>query len=440
MSVTAVLGAQWGDEGKGKIADILAQDADMVVRANGGNNAGHTVENEHTKNLSEGKAKFHIVPVGITNPDATNIIGAGCAVDLSVLTEELKQFGTDGVPRGELLISKNAHIVFPWHRWLDGAQELKRADDEKIGTTKRGIGPTFSDKYARRNLRMGDLVSLSDGELKEKVFDIYTEKELVLRYVYGLDTGDLRKLPSKWSVWYQTKHFAEMMREAGYVCDAEAVVRDAVKKDANVLLEGAQGVLLDIDHGTYPFCTSAPCTIAGLAQGAGIPPTDIDERIAIVKAYTTRIGPGAFPTQIHGEMDEWLRRQGAEFGATTGRPRWCGWIDYPLLNHIQSLNDFTAIAVTKLDVLTKLNTIPVGVGYQCDHSGLTTCANAQCGLEGAPAALQDLPSWDKHITRIRRRKSLPKEAEAYVRLIENTMGIPAKYISVGPKRHQIIRC
>lgn len=424
MGVRAVIGTQWGDEGKGGIVDYLAQDADMVIRFSGGNNAGHTVINE------QGEFKLHIVPVGIFNPKTTCIIGTGTVVHLETLVDELRELHERGISADNLFISRKAHLVMPWHIWQDEAEEAQRNHQDKIGTTKRGMGPVFADKAARLGLRAGDLLDFDAFE--KKFHEIYNEKMRVLSGVYG-DFTFVRPYPGQILERYKT--LLEDVRD--FIVDTESLAWDALDKGQNILLEGAQAVLLGIDHGTYPYVTSSNCGIAQAAEGSGIPPNMINEVIGVVKAYTTRVGAGAFPTKAQDKDDERLREQGKEYGATTGRPRMCGWVDLPLLEYAARLNGFTSIVITKLDVLSDFDRIPFGKGYHCEKHG-DSCTNGLCGLEGQKARYGSAKGWKVNIENTRHWDELPDLAQRYVRRIEKAMRCPAQLISVGPERDQII--
>lgn len=429
MSVTAVIGTQWGDEGKGKIVDILAQDADMVIRANGGNNAGHTIQNEHTKSMPEGVAKLHIVPVGVFNPNILNVIGAGCVVDMPTLAQELRELKEAGLSVDNLIISKKAHLVMPWHILLDEAEEELRSGRDKIGTTKRGMGPVFSAKHARKGLRVEDVLK---NDFRDKFFETFNHYQHMLQVIYKHAN---RYLPDV--IYNRFMQSAETVKE--FIGNAEHEVHSYLAADANILLEGAQAVFLDIDHGTYPFVTSSSCTVAGLAQGSGIPPSKIRERIGVVKAYATRVGAGAFPTKLPDRQDERLRQLGNEFGATTGRPRMCGWLDLPLLNYANRLNDFTSLAVTKLDILNGMPELRVGTGYiDCEAHNEVICRDSSCGLAGETAYSEPVAGWSDPLSDIKKYNKLPKNVKAYVGTVENAMDTKAKYISVGPHREQTI--
>lgn len=428
MSVRVVIGSQWGDEGKGKIVDSLAQGADMVVRFNGGNNAGHTVINEH------GEFKLHIVPSGIFNPKTLNVIGAGCAIHAPTFVQEFQDLIKAGIQPTNLFISAKAHLVMPWHVLLDEAQEMKRGKKEQIGTTRRGIGPVFADKYARRGLRAGDL--LSPFDFRKRFLEIYDEKRRELVYVYEYSD----KLPSSKKIYEEYMDSAEWLID--FIGDAENIVWEYMDSGRNILLEGAQAVLLGINHGTYPYVSSSDAGVSDAIVGSGVPWNKIDEVIAVVKAYPTRIGTGAFPTKANCRADKLLREAGNEYGATTGRPRMCGWLDLPLLRYAARLNGFTSFAVTKLDVLSKMSGIKVGTGYTCKDKGVGSCTHAACGLNNQSAILEAVDSWHDagDISSARSREELPKAANAYIDLIEEALQCPPQFISVGPHRDQTIHC
>lgn len=423
MSVRAVIGTQWGDEGKGKIVDLLAQDADVVIRFSGGNNAGHSIENEF------GKFVVHIIPVGIFNPNTICIVGAGTVVHLETLIDELRELRDLNVRTDNLFISKKAHLVMPWHIWQDQAEEARRNPHDKIGTTNRGMGPVFSDKVARKGLRVGDLLDFDS--FRTRFYEIYEEKLLILKHVYGVFT---LSFPFPTQILDEFEAFRAEVRD--FIIDTEPITWDALGKKKNILLEGAQAILLSIDHGTYPFVTSSNCGAAQAAEGSGIPPNKIDEVIGVVKAYTTRVGAGPFPTRANDFYDERLREAGHEYGATTGRPRMCGWIDLPLLRYAAQLNGFTSLAITKLDVLSGFSRLEVGTGYICEEHH--PCTDPYCGLGDKLAAYESVSGWRKDLTGLREYDELPPNARAYIALIEGAMACSARYISVGPKREQTI--
>ena len=423
-NIITVIGAQLGDEGKGRITDFLARNADFVVRFCGGNNAGHTVINEH------GEMRFHIVPVGAMYTGTVNIIGSGAFVHIPTLLSELEDLRKLGISAPTLFISKKAHIVMPWHIMQDELEEAKRNSDSKIGTTKRGMGPVAADKYARKGIRIGDLLDLA--ALRPRFNNIYAEKEAIIRRIYYYAGF----FPFAHKIFEELTGQADQIKD--FITDTEPMLWAAVAENKNVLLEGAQAALLDIDYGTYPFCTSSPCGSAQAAHGSGLSPDVIahGEVIGVVKAYPTRIGSGAFSTRMNSDMDERIRKKGKEYGATTGRPRMCGWIDLPLLQYAAKLSGYTSIAITKLDILSGVKEIKVGIGYECgEHQD---CKYYACGLAGKSARYITIPGWRKDLRGVRRFVDLPPNAQKYIELIEGACGAPAHFISVGPARDEII--
>lgn len=446
--LTIVLGAQWGDEGKGKIVDLELSryNYQYCVRFGGGNNAGHTVVND------KGEFKLHSLPSGILIPGVTNIIGAGAVVDALVLAKELEGLKRVGISYPNLYISAKAHLVLPWHRALDEIQEEKRDVGEAIGTTRRGMGPVRADKHARIGLRVGDLLNIQsfkdkfdDGFmhtlLMAQLYGYRSEQDFLnaIFETYGIETKrqDLKVLRN---IYIEN---ASQLRQC--VRNTESILLDAARRGANILFEGAQGALLDIDHGTYPYVTSSACSAADAFQGSGIPFNAVSRDevrvLGVVKAYTTRVGEGSFPTFTKGGFDELVRKIGKEKGTTTGRDRMCAPIDFTLLQYAANINGFTEIAVTKLDVLSVLqNSIPVGFSYKCLWQNHIECMHAECGLRGAKANLATMPAWGDDITAVRQKEQLPNEAELYVEFIETATRARAKYISVGPHREQTIVC
>ncbi|OGZ60236.1 MAG: hypothetical protein A3F94_03215 [Candidatus Spechtbacteria bacterium RIFCSPLOWO2_12_FULL_38_22] len=449
MPLTIVVGAQWGDEGKGKITDLEASSGnyEYVVRYDGGNNAGHTVVNDL------GEFKLHIVPSGILHPNIKNVIGPGTVVDALVLYgEELVGLQKAGITDYQLAISPKAHLVMPWHRLLDGIQEESRSSADKIGTTKRGMGPVRADKAARSGLRVGDLLRRDFYKL---FIERYREKRQILESVYGcsqsvylpileqlygLSEFTLLSVDDLFEYYMES---AEEIKE--FIRNTDDELRIALfSRGQGVLLEGAQGALLDLDHGTYPFVTSTSCGANGAFSGAGIAfnvvPSNEVRVIGVVKAYSTRVGTGPFPTFSKGNFDTLVREVGREFGSTTARPRMCAPIDIPLLRYASRLNGFSEIAITKLDVLSCLDkTIPIGFSYRCQRAPTCeSCNHVECAFNGAEAVLGNLPVWNKGITEVRSREDLPDEAKLYVDFIERACDVSAKYISVGPERNQTI--
>lgn len=420
MAVTIVLGGQWGDEGKGKIIDALAADANMVVRANGGANAGHTVVTD------QGTFKFHLIPSGILHPGCSCLIGAGVVVDPETLFHELDQLHERGIDSSSLRVSSRCHLIMPYHPVLDKLEELRRGDD-RIGTTQRGMGPCYADKAARRGIRVADI---KDPEyLQRRLEPILREKNEILQAIYGHEPYDLTELAEQYASYGE--------RLAPYIADTEALVQDAILANQNVLLEGAQAVMLDIDYGSYPFVTSSSPTAAGVCQGAGVGPTQVDRIVAVYKAYTTRVGAGAFPTELHDETGEHLRERGAEFGTTTGRPRRTGWFDAVLARYSARLNGVNEIALTKFDILDQLETIRICTGYRLDGEMVATPPARIEDYDRVEPVYEDLPGWLEDTSSTLSMDDLPVNARRYVERIEELVGAQVRFIGVGPHRRQI---
>ncbi len=420
MSVTAVVGAQWGDEGKGRIVDYLAQGADMVIRFQGGDNAGHTVVNEY------GRFALHIVPSGIFNPRTTCLVGAGTVVNFEVMAQELEALEAAGVDTGNLVVDMRAHLIFPFHRQLDGAEEAARKGSWAVGTTRRGIGPTYADKAARRGIRVGDI--LRPDRLRAQLEMLLPRKNRELAF-FGLPQVGVDEMMDLCARWRE--------QFAGRIVDAVPLVRDAVRAGRTVLLEGQLGVMRDLDWGIYPFTTSSSPTAGGACVGAGIPPRAIDRVLGVVKAYSTSVGGGPFPTELKGEVGERLREIGGEYGATTGRPRRCGWFDGVAIGYASWLNGFTGIAVTKLDVLDTFEQISLCVGYRLGDRVLDHVPDTATQEEVVPV-YETWPGWMCDTGGCRRWQELPVNAQKYLRRIEELAGAPIHYVSVGPERDQII--
>lgn len=417
MPGTVVVGAQWGDEGKGKIVDRLASKAELVVRFQGGNNAGHTlvVEGE--------KVVLHLVPSGILNATALCVIGNGVVLDPLVLQGELDKLAKSGrnIDPARLLISSGAHVILPWHRSLDALRETARGDGA-IGTTRKGIGPAYEDKIARRGLSAGDLCD--PDRVAQHVRTWLPEKNRMIVEWYGGTPLDLETLTAELTALGQALK--------PFVGDAVARVHQVLERGGEVLFEGAQGTFLDIDHGTYPYVTSSN-TVAGAAcAGAGVGPKDLARVIGVLKAYTTRVGAGPFPSEVEGEVGERLRSIGREFGATTGRPRRCGWFDAVLAKHSARLNGLTEIALTKMDVLSGMEELKICVGYQ-GHSGVPTGAQA---MERVVPIYEVMPGWSEDLRGMTNWDDLPKSAQAYVLRLEELVGVPMRTISTGPGREE----
>jgi adenylosuccinate synthase len=420
MTVTAVVGAQWGDEGKGRIVDYLAQDADMVIRFQGGDNAGHTVINEY------GKFALHIVPSGIFNPETTCLVGPGTVVNFNILLEEVASLEEAGIDTSNLVVDRRAHLILPFHRQLDGAEERSRKKDWEVGTTKRGIGPTYSDKAARQGIRVGEI--LDPDRLRQRLEMLVPRKNRELAYfdLPEVTVDELMELCEEW----RTK--------AGHrIVDAMPLVRDAIRAGKQILLEGQLGIMRGLDWGIYPFTTSSNPTAGGACVGAGIPPRAMDEVLGITKTYATSVGGGPFPTELHDEMGQKLRDVGHEYGATTGRPRRCGWFDGVAIGYASWLNGFTGIAVTKLDILDAFEEIKLCTGYRLGDEVLDHVPDTATQEQVEPL-YETWPGWLEDTTGVRAWDDLPENAQRYLRRIEELAGAPIRYVSVGPEREQLI--
>ncbi|MDM8517706.1 adenylosuccinate synthase [Desulfobacterales bacterium HSG16] len=422
MSNVIIVGTQWGDEGKGKIVDLLAEHADVVVRFQGGNNAGHTMVVDGEQFIS------HLVPSGILQKK-TCLIGNGMVVDPEVLKEEidyLKEKGIDVGPE-KLKISERAHLIMPYHKLVDNARE-KMKGDGKIGTTGRGIGPCYEDKATRRGIRFVDLL---DGEtFGEKVRTILDEKNFYLKNYHQADTLDPEQVIDQYS------EFREIF--ASYVENVSVFIYDSMKNGKQVLFEGAQGTHLDIDHGTYPFVTSSSTLSGNACCGSGIGPVEISGVIGIVKAYTTRVGQGPFPTELTDDIGDIIQKTGAEFGATTGRRRRCGWLDAIIVRNAVRLNSLTGLAITKLDVLDGLDDIKICTAYEYRGEILKDFPASLDVLAECKPIYETLPGWKEDISNIRTYEQLPDKARAYLMRVEELMETPVQMISVGPGRDQTI--
>ena len=414
------MGAQWGDEGKGKITDLLAERADAVIRFQGGNNAGHTI-------VRHGETwKFHLMPSGILYPGKTCVIGNGVVVDPKVLTDELDELRRRGVDTSGLRVSANAHLIMPYHMMLDDAGEA-RLGKLKIGTTRRGIGPAYADKASRIGIRVQDL--LDEKILKKKIVAALEPKRLALRPFARDPRLDLQSMAEE--------YLAYGRRLSEHIADTTSLVWEKLDGDEIVIFEGAQGALLDIDHGTYPFVTSSNPIAASACIGSGVGPKDIDEVWGIAKAYSTRVGSGPFPTELDDELGETLRQRGGEFGTTTGRSRRTGWLDLVALRYAARLNSMTALVVTKLDVLSGLDTIKVCTRYRGeDGAEFDAYPYHQTVLHHARGEYVELPGWSEEISEARSEEELPENARAYLRFMEEFVGVPIVLISVGPGREQ----
>ncbi|MDI3541917.1 MAG: adenylosuccinate synthase [Candidatus Methanomethylophilaceae archaeon] len=426
MKTLAIIGAQWGDEGKGKITDCLAQEADIIVRFQGGNNAGHTIQ------IGDDIFKLHLLPSGILRQGKTAVIGNGVVIDPEGLMDEIRLVKESGRNLDGLRISDRAHIVLNYHRKLDGAEERYRGD-KSVGTTKRGIGPCYQDKIARYGFRVCDL--LEEDTLREKVPPILAMKKDHLGLVGESCQCTDEMLIDRLLGW------GEALRE--YICDTSVLINDEIAAGKKVLFEGAQGVMLDIDHGTYPFVTSSNTVGGAICTGAGIGPKLIDEIIGCLKAYTTRVGEGPMPTELHGELGNYIMKKGGEFGTTTGRGRRCGWLDLVVAKHAVRIGGINSWAITKLDVLNGMETIRVCTHYELNGERIDYFPASLKKLEQVEPVYVDLPGWETWDGRSEELAAqgydaLPRELRDYVKFIEKETGLPADIISIGKRRTETI--
>jgi adenylosuccinate synthase len=414
-----VVGAQWGDEGKGKVVDALAEHADLVVRYQGGANAGHTVDTD------QGEFILQQIPSGILHPKCRCVIGNGVVLDPETLFQEIDALTARGIPMdGRLLVSDRAHLVLPYHKLLDRSS----ARSKKIGTTSRGIGPAYEDKYGRRGVRVGDL---RHPEIAGKLVEAGVERANALLQIAGID--ERCEAPS---IMKMLKELAP--RLVPFIADSGRLVTDALKRKGAVLLEGAQGAMLDVDHGTYPFVTSSSTTAGGAATGVGIGPTAIDAVLGIVKAYTTRVGNGPLPTEAPGAVGERLRELGGEFGSVTGRPRRCGWFDAMVVRYSVRVNGLTHLAVTKLDVLDTFAELPICTGYRLRGEVIADLPDNVAALEHVEPIYETLPGWQSDTGAARSMADLPANARRYLDRLEKEAEAPIRYVGVGTKREQLI--
>jgi adenylosuccinate synthase len=427
MPAVVLVGAQWGDEGKGKATDLLGSRVDYVVKFNGGNNAGHTVVIEHADGSSD-KYALHLLPSGILTPTCTPVIGNGVVVDLEVLFHELDGLLARGVDPGKLLISANAHVITPYNRTLDKVTE-RFLGARKIGTTGRGIGPTYADKMSRTGIRIQDL--FDRHILEQKVEAALAVKNQVLAKLYN------RRAIAVTEVVDELLSYAA--RLAPMVADTSLVLQQALDRGETVLLEAGQATLLDVDFGTYPFVTSSNATAGGACTGSGIPPTRVERVIAILKAYTTRVGEGPFPTELHDADGEYLRKVGAEYGTTTGRPRRCGWLDAVIGRYATRINGVTDFVVTKLDVLTGLEQVPICVAYDVEGVRHDEMPVNQSDFHHARPIYETMPGWWEDISGCRQFDELPANARAYILRVEQLIGARVSAIGVGAARDAIIQ-
>jgi adenylosuccinate synthase len=418
---TIIVGTQWGDEGKGKIIDILSKEVDYIVRYQGGSNAGHTV-------VVDGKEYiFHLIPSGILYKTKTCCIGNGVVIDPAVLLKEIKDLSRDGINVGNRLkISSLAHVILPYHKILDQLREAKRTN--KIGTTKRGIGPCYADKINRCGIRMVDL--LNQAVLKDKLQDNLKEKNQILKKVYSHPGFNFNE------IYKDYLNYGKVLSR--YICDVSFLLNEAIGLRKDILFEGAQGTFLDIDFGTYPFVTSSSATAGGACIGSGVSPVKIDKIIGVAKAYTTRVGEGPFPTEFPPVFTKFMRNKGNEFGATTGRPRRCGWFDMVMAKQAVLLNCISELAIMKLDILSGLKAIKIGIGYKYKGKLMKEVPGDLKMLEGVLPIYKEMKGWDKPINNIKAYKELPAPAKAYLSFLEDNLRVKISMISVGSARKETI--
>ncbi|MDD4527720.1 MAG: adenylosuccinate synthase [Candidatus Margulisbacteria bacterium] len=416
MSIKVLIGTQWGDEGKGKITDLLAEKSDVVIRYQGGNNAGHTL-------VVNGEVfKLHLIPSGVLYKNILCIIGNGVVIDPEILLKEMDGLVARGVSVNNLRISGNAHVILPFHRMLDHLQEEGRTQDNKIGTTSRGIGPAYTDKISRTGVRMIDL--LDESKLSDRI------KEKNWGELLGVTEQQIH------SVVQDLLKFGERLKS--YIVDSVSLIHKLRKEGKEIFLEGAQGTMLDVDFGTYPFVTSSNPTAGGACTGSGIGPTMIDDVIGVVKAYTTRVGEGPFPTELKEEIGAFLREKGLEFGTTTGRARRCGWLDLVVLKYSANVNSLTKIALTKIDVLSGMKELKICKAYKINGKIVSDFPSDREILEKAIPVYETFKGWDEDISNCKTFKELPKNAQIYIEAIEKEMEVPIDIVSVGSGRERTI--
>ena len=421
MPVIAVVGGQWGDEGKGKIIDLLAGRAHVVVRAQGGDNAGHTVVNPR------GKFALHLVPAGIFNDSTQCLIGPGVALNPEVLLGEMDALHERGVGTDNLVISTRAHLVMPYHRLFDRLEEEARGD-AAIGTTGRGIGPTYGDKVGRAGVQAGDL--RHPERFRAKVRASVEGKNVMLKALYGADPIDADEMVDR--------YLKLTDRLVPHIAETEPVLEQALRDGRTILLEGAHGTLLDLDHGTYPYVTTSSCTVGGLLNGAGIGPRHLTTAIGVFKAYQTRVGAGPMPSELFDATGEHIRERGHEFGTTTGRPRRCGWFDIVAARHSVLVNGFHAIALTRLDIMDELDEVNVCMAYEVEGRRIDYFPSDVEELARCTPVYEALPGWQAPTGNAHEWKDLPRAAQSYVRLIEDSIGVPAGLIGVGQEREKTL--
>lgn len=419
MSTVVVVGTQWGDEGKGKITDFLAESAEVVARYQGGNNAGHTIL------IGGKKFKLHMIPSGIFYKDKICVIGNGMVINPVALIEEIQYIHDNGFSTDNLRISDRAHVIMPYHLLLDELEEDRKGEN-KIGTTKKGIGPCYMDKAARNGIRIADL--MDSDEFERKLRHMVKEKNELIEQVYGKKGLDVEEILA------QYLGYAEQLRR--YVTDTSVVLNDNIDEGKRVLFEGAQGVMLDIDQGTYPFVTSSNPTAGGVCIGSGVGPTKIHQIIGVAKAYTTRVGDGPFPTELHDEIGDYIREKGNEYGTTTGRARRVGWFDSVVVRHARRVSGITGLSLNSIDVLTGLDTVKICTGYMYRGELITHYPASLKMLAECQAVYEELPGWKEDLSEVRNLDELPQNARHYLERVSQLTGIPIAIFSVGRNREQ----
>jgi len=424
MSTLVVVGSQWGDEGKGKVTDLLSEEADIIVRYQGGCNAGHTVV------IRDKQFIFHLIPSGILHKGKKCLIGNGVVVDPESLLQEMENLKKEGVEiDGKLFIDPKTHIVLPYHKTLDELKERKRGKD-KLGTTKRGIGPAYIDKIARTGIRMVDLID--EKSLSKKLEINWIEKSEIFNKLYGLKMYNQEKI----NLIKKYQEYGQLLKK--YLMDVSLYLNQAINEDKKILFEGAQGTLLDVDHGTFPYVTSSHPIAGGACVGTGVGPTKIDQVIGITKAYTTRVGRGPLPTEMQGEMEEYIRQKGREFGATTGRPRRCGWFDAVVVKYAVRINGIDSVALTKIDVLSDLDKIKICTSYKYDGKLIKEFPASLETLQKCIPVYEEMKGWKKDISQLTNYEDLPDQLKAYIHRIEELIKTKMVILSVGPQRRQTI--
>lgn len=416
MSSQVVVGTQWGDEGKGKIVDVLAEKADLIVRFQGGDNAGHTVIVDGKKHV------LHLLPSGVLHEDALCIIGPGVVCNPFVLLKEMDTLIAGGMTCDHIIISDRAQMLMPYHCYQDELEEA--AANNKIGTTKRGIGPCYSDKYARRGIRYHEFIDFE--HFKTKLKEVLDFKNKLFTKVYDGHAMDYDQMVKDFEAIYD--RIVPMIKETTHI------VNEALDQNKTVLFEGAQAAMLDINYGTYPYVTSSSPTSAGVTTGAAVAPSKIQTVVGVVKAYSTRVGEGPFVTELLDEQGEWIRTTGGEYGATTGRPRRCGWLDLLVVKHANMTNGLTDIVLTKIDVLSTIKTLKVCIGYEIDGEVYDYIPSDQALVAKAKAVYKEFPGWDEDISKMSEYDQLPENCKNYIKFIEDFTGVPVSMISVGPDR------